>query len=118
MVKIIVTSRDMVIEMCNMALFVFSSDDSKNLVAVWTKNLSAAERSSRVNMIIRQMNPFFIYYLNFICWYISFLHFRTFEIQFHWVLFLLYVLVCKISYFCMPKMKPVTETQTRTVYHT
>ena len=46
MVKIIVTSRDMVIEMCNMALFVFSSDDSNNLVAVWTKNLSAAERSS------------------------------------------------------------------------
>ena len=42
-----------------MALFVFSADDSKQLITAWEKHLSATERSSRVNMITRQMTPFF-----------------------------------------------------------
>ena len=39
--------------------FVFSVDDTKKLVTVWTKHLSATERSSWVNMVIRQRTPFF-----------------------------------------------------------
>ena len=43
-----------------MALFVLSAVDSKQLVTAWAKNLSATERSSRVNMILtRQMTTFF-----------------------------------------------------------
>ena len=39
-----------------------------------------------VNMITRKMTPFFsIYSLSPICLCISFLHFKTFKIQFHWV---------------------------------
>ena len=83
---------------CRTFLFlVLSGGDSKNLVTAWAKHLSAAERSSWLNMKTRQWNPFFfIYYLNSICWYISFLHFKIFKIQFHEVPPLLYVLVCKI----------------------
>ena len=57
-----------------------------------------------ITMITRQMTPFF-----FICssssirWYISFLHFKTFKIQFCGVPFLHYVLVCKIHIY-MQKM--------------
>ena len=47
------------------------------------------------------MTPFFylLFELYLFCWYISFLHFKTFKIQFHEVLPLLYVLVCKIHRF-------------------
>ena len=57
-----------------------------------------------VNMLTRQMiHIFFIYSLSFIRWYISFLHFKTFKIQFHGVSQLHYVLVFKIHIY-MPKM--------------
>ena len=36
-----------------------------------------------VNMITRQVAPFFIYSLSSIRWCISFLHFKIFKIQFH-----------------------------------
>ena len=42
--------------------FVFSADDSKKLVRTWAKHLSTTERSSSVNMITRQMTPFFHLY--------------------------------------------------------
>ena len=56
-------------------LFVFSADNRKKLVAAWAKHLSATERSSWVPSF------FFIYYLNFICWYIPLVHFKTFKIE-------------------------------------
>ena len=52
---------------------------------------------------------FFIYSLSSICWYISFLHFKTSKIQFHGVPPLHFVLVCKIPIY-MPKMtSPLTQ---------
>ena len=53
-----------------MALFVLSADDSKQLVTAWAKHLSTTERSSWVNMMTRQMTPFFyllleLYLLNY-----------------------------------------------------
>ena len=44
---------------CKAWLFFIFSDDSKKLATAWAKHLSATERSSGVNMIIRQMTPFF-----------------------------------------------------------
>ena len=35
--------------------------------------------------IIKQQNIYFIYYLSSICWFISFLHFNIFKIQFYGV---------------------------------
>ena len=35
--------------------------------------------------IIRQQNTYFIYYLSCVCWFISFLHFNIFKIQFNGV---------------------------------
>ena len=70
--------------------FVFFVGDNKKIVKLWAQNLSLTKWSSWVNMITRRMNPFFMYYMNFICWYISFWHFKTFKIQFHgnWIHFL------------------------------
>ena len=45
MVKIMFSSRVIVIKMQDMALFVLSADDSKQLVTAWAKHLSATERS-------------------------------------------------------------------------
>ena len=42
-----------------MTLCVLSAEDSKQLVTVWAKHLSATERSSGVNIVTRQMTPFF-----------------------------------------------------------
>ena len=44
--KTMFTSRVMVIKMENIALFVLSADDSKQLVIAWAKHLSATEKSS------------------------------------------------------------------------
>ena len=51
-----------------------------------------------VNMITRQMAP-----LSYIHWYISFLYFKKFKIQFLWVSPLHYVLFC-IKHIYMPKI--------------
>ena len=40
------SSRVIAIKMQDMALFVLSADDSKQLVTAWAKHLSATERSS------------------------------------------------------------------------
>ena len=45
---------------------------------------------------------FLIYSLNFIHWYVSFLHLKTFKIQFHEVPSLHYALVCKLQIY-MPR---------------
>ena len=42
-----------------MTLRVLSAEDSKQLVTAWEKHLSATERSSGVNIVTRQMTPFF-----------------------------------------------------------
>ena len=42
-----------------MTLCVLSAEDSKQLVTAWEKHLSATERSSGVNIVTRQMTPFF-----------------------------------------------------------
>ena len=45
---------------------------------------------------------YFIYSLSSIRWYISFLHFKTFKIQFHGIITLHYVQACKIHIY-MPR---------------
>ena len=59
MVKIMFSSRVIVIKMQDMALFVLSADDSKQLVTAWAKHLSATERSFWVNILTRYITPFF-----------------------------------------------------------
>ena len=49
-----------------------------------------------VKVITRQMTPFFSYTLSPINWYISFLHFKAFKIQFLRVPTLHYVVFYKI----------------------
>ena len=44
--KTMFTSRVTIVKMQNMPLFVFSADNSKQLVTAWVKHLSATERSS------------------------------------------------------------------------
>ena len=67
-----------------MALFALSADDSKQLVTALAKQLSATERSSWVNRVIRPMTPFFPYYLNYICWEISFFAFQDLQNSVPW----------------------------------
>ena len=52
----------------------------------------------RVNIINRQMTPFFSSNLRA---FISFLYFKNFKIQFHWIPTLYYVLVCKIHIYML-----------------
>ena len=90
---IMFSSRVMVIKMSKMSLFcIFCWRQQKNNHSFWAQHLSVTERSW-VNMITRQMIPFFIYYLNSGRWYISVLHFNNSKIHFHRVSPLHYVLV-------------------------
>ena len=80
-------------------LFVFLLIDSKKPVTVLAKRLSGSERSKILLSNLwhfNDRNSGLIYALSYIYWYILFLQFKTFKIQFHGVPHLHYVLVCKI----------------------
>ena len=83
------------------SIFGNSSSAANN---TWSKLPSRLSVSDDYEITMITNDPiFFICYLSSIHWYISFLHFETFKIQFCGVIFLHYVLVCKIHIY-MQKM--------------
>ena len=83
------------------SIFGNSSSAANN---TWSRLPSRLSVSDDYEITIITNDPiFFICFSSSICWYISFLHFKTFKVQFCGVPCFHYVLVCKIHIY-MQKM--------------